>query len=74
MRFMHMESAGAEAELDRYIGYWKPYATSHDELDRDEALQDEVRNAARIVGEALRNQRAGRFRQAGQSLKDPRPK
>lgn len=24
MRFMHMESAGAEAALDRYIGYWKP--------------------------------------------------
>ncbi|MDB5708648.1 MAG: NADPH-dependent reductase [Sphingomonas bacterium] len=74
MRFMHMESAGAEAELDRYIGYWKPYATSHDELDRDEALQDEVRNAARTLGEALRNQRAGRLRQAGQSLKEPRPK
>lgn len=27
--------AGPSAELDRYIGYWKPYATSHDGLDAD---------------------------------------
>ena len=74
MRFMHMESAGAEAELDRYIGYWKPYATSHDELDRDTALQEEVRNAARTLSEALKAQRAGRLHQSGEGLTDPRPK
>ena len=74
MRFMHMESAGTEAELDRYIGYWKPYATSHDELDRDTAIQEEVRNAARTLCEALRMQRAGRLHQSGQSLEAPRPK
>jgi len=74
MRFMHMESAGAEAELDRYIGYWQPYATSHDALDKDEAIQEEVRNAARTLAEALRARRAGRLHQPGQSLKDPRPK
>lgn len=74
MRFMHLESAGTEAELDRYIGYWKPYATSHDELDRDTAIQEEVRNAARTLAEALAAQRAGRFHQSGQALTDPRPK
>ena len=37
--FMHLCSAGATAELDRYIGYWKPYATSHEDLDADTALQ-----------------------------------
>ena len=74
MRFMHMESAGTEAELDRYIGYWKPYATSHEELDRDTAVQDEVRNAARTLCEALSAQRAGRMHQSGQSLTEPRPK
>ena len=74
MRFMHMESAGAAAELDRYIGYWKPYATSHDELDRDDAIQQEVRNAARTLSEALRARRAGRLHQSGQSLEEPRPK
>jgi multimeric flavodoxin WrbA len=74
MRFMHMESAGQAAELDRYIGYWKPYATSHDELDRDEAIQEEVRNAARTLCEALRAQRGGLFHQSGQQLEEPRPK
>lgn len=74
MRFMHMDSAGAQAELDRYIGYWKPYATSHDELDRDEAVQEEVRNAARTLAEALTAKRAGRLVQAGQNLPEPRPK
>jgi hypothetical protein len=28
LRFMHLCPAGPTAELDRYIGYWKPYATS----------------------------------------------
>ena len=49
---------GATAELDRYIGYWKPYATSHEELDRDEAIQEEVRNAARTLAEAVEAKRA----------------
>lgn len=71
---MHMESADAEAEHDRYIGYWKPYATSHDELDRDEAIQQEVRNAAITLREALVAQRAGRLHQSGQNVKEPRPK
>jgi multimeric flavodoxin WrbA len=49
MTYMHMESAGSRAELDRYIGYFQPYATNHQELDADEAVQDEVRNAARTL-------------------------
>ena len=74
MRFMHMESAGSEAELDRYIGYWESYATSHEALDRDDAIQQEVRNAAKTLAEALRLRRAGRLEMAGQGLKEPRPK
>ena len=35
LKFMGLIPAGARAELDRYIGYWQPYATSHDELDAD---------------------------------------
>lgn len=27
-------------ELGRYIGYYEPYATSHEALDRDAALQE----------------------------------
>jgi multimeric flavodoxin WrbA len=72
--FMHLCPAGPSAELDRFIGYWKPYATSHDELDADEAVQEEVRNAARTLAEAVKANRAGRFLAAGRELKQPRMK
>ncbi len=63
-----------KAELDRYIGYWKPYATSHDELDQDEAVQEEVRNAARTLLSAVIAQRDGKLIAAGQTLAEPRQK
>ena len=59
---MHLVPAGPHAELDRYIGYWKPYATSHEELDADKAVQEEVRNAARTLlggGEGEAGREAG---------------
>jgi hypothetical protein len=68
MCFMDMCPAGPTAELDRYIGYWKPYATSHDELDADSAVQEEVRNAARTLLEAVKAQRAGKLIAAGQAF------
>jgi multimeric flavodoxin WrbA len=72
--FMQLCPAGPAAELDRYIGYWKPYATSHDELDADVALQEEVRNAARTLLEGIRLKLAGRFVTAGADLRQPRQK
>lgn len=74
LRFMHLIPAGVPAELDRYIGYWQPYATSHDALDKDEAIQEEVRNAARTLLEAVQARRAGRLVSAGDKLKQPRQK
>ena len=59
LRSMELSPAGPRAELDRYIGYWKPYATSHDDLDQDEAIQEEVRNAARTLLEAWRENALG---------------
>jgi multimeric flavodoxin WrbA len=50
---MELESAGQAATLDRYIGYWKPYATSHDELDRETALQKEVELAAKTLADKV---------------------
>ena len=32
----------------------QPYATSHDDLDRDTAFQEEVRNAARALVQAVK--------------------
>ena len=72
--FMHLCPAGPTAELDRYIGYWKPYATSHDELDADENVQEEVRNAARALQEGVLAQRNGQMITAGNALTQPRQK
>ena len=74
LRFMHLVPAGVPAELDRYIGYWQPYATSHDALDEDEAIQEEVRNAARTLLEAVQARRSGHLVSAGSDLEQPRQK
>jgi multimeric flavodoxin WrbA len=71
---MELIPAGAPAALDRYIGYYEPYATSHEALDQDHDIQAETRNAARTLCEAVRAQRAGRLVAAGQQLRAPRPK
>ena len=71
---MHLCPAGPTAELDRYIGYWKPYATSHLEMDADKAVQEEVRNAARALKEGVEKTRAGMMVSARYTLKAPREK
>jgi hypothetical protein len=70
---MELIPAGAAANFDRYIGYYEPYATSHDALDRDTALFEEVRNAARSLVNAVRMIRQGR-REPDADLHPPRPK
>jgi multimeric flavodoxin WrbA len=74
LRFMKLKPAGPTAELDRYIGYWKPYATSHDELDKDEDIQEEVRNAARTLLRAVQEQRSGKLIDAGEGFDQVRQK
>jgi hypothetical protein len=69
-----MVPAGRRAELDSCIGYYEPYALSHEALDRDTAFQVEVENAAVTLCEAVRASRDGRCVPAGASLVDPRPK
>ena len=71
---MHLCPAGPTAELDRYIGYWKPYATSHAELDADTHIQEEVRNAARTLLRAVQEQRSGKLIDAGDGLDQVRQK
>jgi multimeric flavodoxin WrbA len=71
---MKLISAGGMAETDGYIGYMKPYATSHDELDADTAFQSEVVNTARALAAAVELARAGRLQDPGQGLVDPEPK
>jgi multimeric flavodoxin WrbA len=72
--WMGLVDAGAGARLDRFIGYYKPYATSHDELDRDSAVQEEVRNVARALATAVADLRAGKLSRPDAGLERPRPK
>ena len=74
LRFMDLSPAGVNAELDRYIGYWKPYATGHDALDADVAIQTEVRNAALTLAEAAHANHSGKLLHAGRDLEPPRQK
>jgi hypothetical protein len=71
---MYLISAGSKAELDAYIGYFGPYATSHQALDRDAAFQEEVRQAALVLAEAVRAKRDGKFIEARARFHEPRPK
>nr|WP_322102191.1 flavodoxin family protein [Paraburkholderia sp. J41] len=66
--------AGATARLDRMIGYYEPYATSHDTLDADAPLQQEVANVARAVINAVRALRAGQLHRADEGIQPARAK
>jgi len=72
--WMGLVDAGTQAKLDRYIGYYEPYATSHDALDRDGAVQEEVRNAARALVAAVALLRQGGLQAPDAGLAAPRPK
>jgi uncharacterized protein YdcH (DUF465 family) len=71
---MGLIDAGVAARLGRYVGYFKPYATSHDELDADIAMFEEVRNVARAVSQAVVEMRAGRLSIPDAKLSAPRQK
>jgi len=71
---MGLIAAGHAALVDSYVGYYKPYAISHDELDEDRNFQEEVRNAARSLTRAVRLLRRGALEQPDASLREPRPK
>ncbi len=72
--WMGFIDAGAQARLDRFIGYYEPYATSHDTLDADHAVQEEARNVARAVAHAVVELRSGRLQAVQSNLTRPRPK
>ena len=71
---MSLVQAGGTAELDGYVGYMQPYATSHEALDDDKAFQEETRNAARALGNAVKLYREGKYERPDENLRDPQPK
>jgi multimeric flavodoxin WrbA len=70
---MELVPAGGAALLDRYIGYYEPYATSHEALDHDQDFVEEVRNAARSLMEGVAQLRGG-YQPPDHTLQQPRPK
>jgi multimeric flavodoxin WrbA len=68
---MSLISVGRTGELDGYLGYMEPYATSHQALDRDGAFQEEVLNVARALGNAVNLAREGKLEDPAQDLADP---
>lgn len=71
---MGLIPAGNAALIDRYLGYYKPYATSHDDLDQDKHFQKEIKNAARSLMTAVRLLRRGKLKQPDAGLREPQPK
>ena len=71
---MGLIAAGSSAIVGSYIGYYKPYATSHDELDKERDFHEEVRNAARTLVRAVRLLRRGELNLPDAAVRDPRQK
>jgi hypothetical protein len=69
-----MHLVAADRSLDRYIGYYEPYATSHEALDRDTAVQEETRNCARALLVAVRKARAAGASDDADVIPEARPK
>jgi len=71
---LHLVPSGRAAQIDRYIGYYEPYATSHEALDRDTALFEEVKNAATALACQVKLLRAGAAVSDHEIEDHPRPK
>jgi hypothetical protein len=66
--------AGPSAVHDTFIGYYQPYATSHADLDADQDVLAEVRNAAESLVEMVRMIRTGEYKTPDHDLEEPRQK
>jgi multimeric flavodoxin WrbA len=71
---LELIQAGPLAAVGRYLGYYRPYATSHADLDRDAQLKTEVENAARSLLETVRQIRSGRYPRPDARLEEARKK
>jgi len=71
---MDMIPAGPTALIDAWIGWYQPYATSHEDLDKDQDLFTEVGNAAATLANLVKHIRSGQYRAPDAGLHDPREK
>ena len=71
---MALIPAGRKSTYDAYLGYLAPYATSHDELDKDEGFQHDVQVATMALINAVKLMRSGALNVPDAGLKEARPK
>ena len=71
---MALIPAGRKATYDAYLGYLTPYATSHDDLDKDDGFQHDVRIAALALVNGVKLMRSGALKVPDAGLKEARPK
>jgi multimeric flavodoxin WrbA len=66
--------AGPSSVFDTWIGYYKPYATSHQDLDQDEDVFTEVTNAALSLVAMVAQLRTGQYHAPDEGIEEPRQK
>jgi multimeric flavodoxin WrbA len=71
---MEMIPAGPTALIDTWIGWYQPYATSHEDLDKDKDVFAEVKNAALALATMVKQIRSGKYHAPDEELHDPREK
>ncbi|KQX01487.1 NADPH-dependent FMN reductase [Massilia sp. Root418] len=74
LSWMGLVSAGGQAELDRYLGYYESYAESHEVLDQADKFQQEVRVAALALAVCITRLRTGDPVRPDAGIPTPRPK
>lgn len=71
---MHLVQAGYSSSHSQYIGYLKPYATSHEDLDKEEGFFKNVENAALSLIQQIKFIRDGHETEADKNLSEANPK
>lgn len=69
-----MIQAGPSATLDTWIGWYRPYATSHEDLDADEDTFIQVEQAALSLANMVKQIRSGAYQPPNAGLHSPREK
>lgn len=73
LNWMGFVESGALSCLDRFIGYYEPYATIHQSLAADTCVQAEVDNVAFALAAKVAQIRRGEF-EPDEHLEQPRSK
>jgi multimeric flavodoxin WrbA len=71
---MGLVQAGTSGVLDAWIGYYRPYATSHEDLDADPDTFTRVTNAALSLAAMVAQIRTGQYHAPDEHLHPPREK